>query len=803
MMKYLLFIISLGAFFSIQAQYSCKHKHHNPQLYNKASNSRSDTIDVLNYAVNLDITDYANQKIGGYCDVQFVSKLNNISSLDLDLLQMTIDSVVSQGQTLMYVYNDTLLSITLPTVMNIGDTSNVVVYYSGSPQGDPSGWGGWYFQGNYAYNLGVGFEANPHNYGRVWHPCFDNFVERATYDFSILTNNGKTSYANGYIVSDQVVGADSLVRTWRMDAPIPTYLACIAVANYTHVYQDYISPVTNDTTPVFLIAQPADTSNMKASFVNLHNAIEAFEIGYGPFLWNKVGYHLVPFNSGAMEHATSIAYPLATANGALTYETLMAHELAHHWWGDLVTCRTAEDMWINEGMASYSERLFLEKVYGYDAYINDIKLNHKDVLHHAHITDGGYYAISGVPHQITYGDHSYNKGADVAHTLRGYMGDSLFFEGLTSFLAANNYSDVDATDFMNHLNTLNGVDVTDFFNDWVFNPGFPHFSIDSVITTGSIGNYTVNVYVRQKLKAATNFYTNVPLEITFKGDAWESQTESFVMSGQTSSFQFAIPFVPEISYLNGDDKISQAVTGENITITGLGIKDQTYPMFRVTTTAVTDSAFLRLEHHWVAPDGFKDNLLGYRYSLSNERYWRVSGLNNVGYTGTGRIFFNGTTSSSGYLDNEMVAEVGFNEDSLRVFYRSDVASEWEVVEGYFVNTLGSPTDGNAYANIDTLKYGEYTFGWENGYVDVDELVEKQTFNLYPNPTKELVNIDLSGFEFGEYTIGLYDMSGKLLKSKITVAAQDFIDVSDLAKGQYLISVLFLGKFIGSKMLLKD
>ena len=89
------------------------------------------------------------------------------------------------------------------------DTSSVVVYYNGSPQGDPSGWGGWYFQGNYSYNLGVGFDADPHNYGRVWHPCFDNFVERATYDFSILTNAGKTSYANGYIVNDQVVGIDS------------------------------------------------------------------------------------------------------------------------------------------------------------------------------------------------------------------------------------------------------------------------------------------------------------------------------------------------------------------------------------------------------------------------------------------------------------------------------------------------------------------------------------------------------------------------------------------------------------------
>ena len=380
MSRILLSIVFVGILFSVKSQYKCNHKHHSSQFNLKASNTRSDTIDVLNYNIYLDITDYGNQKIAGSCEIQFVSLKNNVTVLYLDLLQMTVDSITSQGQLLTSTYNDTLLSVTLPLVLNMEDTSSVIVYYNGSPQGDPSGWGGWYFQGNYAYNLGVGFDTDPHNYGRVWHPCFDNFVERATYDFSILTNAGKTSYANGYIVNDQVVGIDSLVRTWRMDSPIPTYLACIAVVNYTHVYQDYVSSVTANTTPVFLISEPADTNNFKASFTNLHGAIEAFEEGYGPYLWDKVGFNLVPFSGGAMEHATSIAYPKSSANGGLGSETLMAHELAHHWWGDLVTCRTAEDMWINEGMASFSERLFLEYVYGYDAYIDDIKLNHLAVL---------------------------------------------------------------------------------------------------------------------------------------------------------------------------------------------------------------------------------------------------------------------------------------------------------------------------------------------------------------------------------------------------------------------------------------
>ena len=97
-------------------------------------------------------------------------------------------------------------------------------------------------------------------------------------------------------------------------------------------------------------------------------------------------------------------------------------------------------------MASFCERIFLEYVYGYEEYINAVKDNHLEVLHHAHIDDEGFRAIHGVPHAFTYGSHSYNKGADVAHTLRSYMGDSAFFGGLTDFLLAYKYDDASAYD---------------------------------------------------------------------------------------------------------------------------------------------------------------------------------------------------------------------------------------------------------------------------------------------------------------------------------------------------------------------
>ncbi|HRD38377.1 MAG TPA: peptidase M1, partial [Bacteroidia bacterium] len=98
---------------------------------------------------------------------------------------MKIDSVKLNSSLLTYTYNDTVIKVNLPASYNTTDTLNLNVFYHGKPQGDPSGWGGFYFSGNYAFNLGVGFGAKPHNYGRVWFPCFDNFVEKSLYDFNI------------------------------------------------------------------------------------------------------------------------------------------------------------------------------------------------------------------------------------------------------------------------------------------------------------------------------------------------------------------------------------------------------------------------------------------------------------------------------------------------------------------------------------------------------------------------------------------------------------------------------------------
>ncbi|MBK7130696.1 MAG: T9SS type A sorting domain-containing protein [Crocinitomicaceae bacterium] len=804
-MKKIFMLLALISAIEVSAQIpGCQEKnltHLTTKTLFKSGNEalRSDTINVLAYDIYMDFTLAGSGTLSGFCEVKF-SPLQSVSSLNLDLLQMTVDSVVVHGSQIAYSYNDTLLVSHFGSVINAGQTDSLTVYYHGAPQMDPSGWGGFYMTGGYYYNLGVGFQSDPHNYGRVWHPCFDNFVERAGYRFSILSNNNNTAYCNGTRQSVTNVGTDSLLTVWQLDDEIPSYLASVAVASYTHVSQMYYSNLQSMNIPVWLAAKPADTTNLKNSFIHLHDALSAFENYYGPYVWERVGYVLVPFNSGAMEHATNIAYPLATANGNTTYETLMAHELSHHWWGNLVTCKTAEEMWINEGMARYAEHLFTEALYGYDEYMEAMRANHYDVLHKAHINDSGYYALNAVPIKFTYGDHSYNKGADVMHTLRSYMGDTAFFNALQSIQSNFAGQNISSEEFMNHINSVSSVNVTDFFNAWIFQPGFANFSITHLNILPSGSDFLVKVVVAQKLKGGAAYHENVPLQLTFMDENWNVNTQEIILPGHYAEFSFTLPFSPVFAGVNLNEKINDATTAITETITAEGTYQFNYANTRLVVSNLTDSAFLRIEHCWVYPDmmNVPDNI-----QISRERYWNIHGVDLENIEGNLRFEFNGKTIISGNFDNHLLVDLGdqpFIEDSLVLLYRPTAQSSWQVHDDYTLQFTGSHTDKFGYITAETFAPGQYAFGYRTHSVGIQNTQKNdRLYSVYPNPANDSMIIDLSNWDSKQVQLTVFGIEGKLaMQQAIQAGQKNLIDISNLNAGTYIITISdYSGMVIGS------
>ena len=749
-------------------------------VYPNTENLRSDTIDVLDYEIHLDVTDFSGKTLSGYTVVKCTPRLTNVSKLNLDLLQFTVDSIQYNGNNLNYIYNDTLLTIDLGGSFSPSDTLSVEVHYHGLTRKDPSGWGGVYFGSNYAFNLGVGFEDNPHNIGRYWFPCFDNFKERSTYNLYLTTDNTHYATSIGELISSTSMPNNKTEWYWKMVESIPTYLAMFAVNYYTIVHDTYAG--LNRTIPIELYAKSSDTTKLKNSFANLKNAMTAFEGIYGSYQFNKIGYTVVTFSSGAMEHASNITYPNNTVDGTLNSETLMAHELAHQWWGNYATTLTPQDMWLNEGMASFSANYFLEHVYGWEVAKPEVKSILFNILRKAHLDEGGYLAISGVPHHLTYGDHVYRKGALVAQNLRMLLGENNFGTQVTGFLNSRAYNNMTSLQFRDYLQANSATDVDGFFDGWVFNGGFPDYKIDSIQINPTAANYEITLLVNQKLNNAPAQFSELPIEIDIYDASFNKETRTILVGPDQTTVQTSSILNPEFISLNANNKLCYATTDDIQIIKNTGQYNFDNAMWRIDVQSITDSALVKIEHHWSPPDAKLDwNTQPYR--LSHYRFWKVDGIWDANFETSADFLYDGR-ESGGYLDSALV---NITEDSLVLLYRSSANQNWAEYPYYTKNTLGSSTNGFGRILLSKVLKGEYTLA------NIDHSVlstgnnsaPNNLIKIFPNPSDGKITISWGQHETSDL-IEIYSISGERV---LTINSRGKNNVSFnsklLSKGTYL------------------
>jgi hypothetical protein len=691
-----------------------------------------DSVDVDVYELKLDLTQFKAKKMEGEAVIS-CKPYNGIKNhkIRFMLLKMHVDSVFYRAnnslnyEKVSYIYNDTILEIN----KNLDQLVQIKIHYHGSPIKDAT-WGGFYFNGEYAYNLGVGFTSNPHNYGRVWFPCIDNFTDKAIYKLSVTVPTGYTAVCGGHFIDTMVNVNKTTTWNWEHTYAIPTYLASVAVAPYKLLFSDY-QGVTKKI-PVILSAMAKDTLNLVKSFVNLNKAISAFESFYGPYRFERVGFSLVPFDGGAMEHACNVAYPVSAANGNTSKETLMAHELSHHWWGNNVTCKTASDMWINEGWAAYSEALFTDYVYGKKAYQAYVNANHKYVLQFSHLLDGTATAVDKVSHNNTYGTHVYKKGADMVHSIRGVMGDEAFKEKCKSFMEAYKGGNATTSDFAQHFNIPNG-----FVEQMISDTGFCHFSLTK-FNTGKEGNlWKTTIHYRQVKRFGHHVYQNMPYEVFVFDKNFKSQVIKVEMGAQ-GIISFNTNLKPEFIAFDFDQKLSDAITDDVIVTDSVKKFSFNYSMMDVDIVENKDTSLIRIEHNWVYPDAWF-NLLP-NVLLSKERYWTVDGIFDPSFKASATVYYDGNKSNftSGWLDNELLTNR--LEDSIVLLYRPNAESYWQL-ETNAIKTIGLKNDKKGSFKINELKKGQYAFGVYGKNTSSGLIFPKKNeFNIYPNPSNDLINI---------------------------------------------------------------
>lgn len=720
----------------------------------------SDTLDAVHYSIHLTDINLTNKTIKGYTAVKLVSKINSLSSIHLELASLTVDSVfIETSKTTAFSHSDNMITISLVPPVNTGDTVNTTLYYHGQPFVDPSGWGGFHFSGDYALNLGVGFDAIPHNLGKAWFPCIDDFHDRALYDVYITVANDKKAISGGNLAEVTDHGNSTSTWHWKTDFTLPTYLISATTGKYELVTDTYAGEQGN--IPITYYCRASDTARIGGTFINLKSILQVYESHFGSYPFERIGYTGTPGGLGAMEHAANVSYPFSGWTGNTDSEWWYAHELSHMWFGNEVTCASAEDMWLNEGWAVWCESLYREGIYGKQAYKDNMRAKLKEVLLSTHSTDGGYYAVYGIPQTLTYGSTVYEKGGQVTHTLRGYMGDSLFFGGVKAYLQQYAYNYASSYDMRDFLTAYSGMDMTPFFDAWVFAPGFPHFSIDSAVSVPVGNGYDVTVFVRQKLKGATLYANANHLEISFMNTAWQTITDTLVFSGITGSKTFHLPFLPVEVMADPDEKISDATTDRAKTLKNMGEYDYQHTYCKVAVDHITDSSFVRITHNWVAPDSLVVSQPGLR--ISDSRYWTVEGVFPSDFRAKG-IF---TYSRTATLDKTLITN---SQDSLVILYRQGAGYPWQ---GTAFTRVGPWMSG--IITVDSLQKGQYTLAiWDALYLGKtqNKQVKSSLMKIYPNPAQSAVNIE---FDIQQKTVlSIYDSLGKQLgKTKFSPGLNHF------------------------------
>jgi aminopeptidase N len=415
--------------------------------------------------------------------------------------------------------------------------------------------------------------------------------------------------------------------------------------------------------------------------------------------------------------------------------------------------------------------------------------------------DSAYWAVSGVPSELTYSTKTvYEKGADRVHTLRFYMGDSVFFSCVKSYLQQYKFKDVNSDKMRDYIVSCSGnTAINNFFADWIHTGGFPDFSInEKTVNKVTDKDYEVTINIQQRINHSPTYFNHVPLEVFYFDSFGNATKRQADVSGGCTSFKTHLGFSPAYIALDFDEKISDAITDEWVwTKNAFSYNFNTAKMI-VYPKNQTDSSLVRVEHHWVAPDANKNHLKDIH--LSDYRYWNVDGIFTSNFYADARVFYNGSTTPIGYLDNTLISS---SVNDLVLLYRPNPQSDWTEVDSA-KNFVSNPTGKSGYFDIYGLKKGEYALAINDpDKVDsiqqisscfplsIPENIEsKMGFNLYPNPMhEEELNVELGAVNYFSKCV-VVDMLGNTVADRNLKENQSsfILYMNGLHRGVYIVTL---------------
>lgn len=470
-------------------------------------------IRVVNLAI--DVTpDFTNRTVAGKTTLTFKPIAKPLSELSLDAVRLRVSSLKSSVPVLDYQVTDEKILVTFAQPIPADQEAWVAVEHSAEPTA------GIYFRtpemgylpgDTHLFSQGEETEA------RHWFPCPDAPNQKFTSEITCRVPAGMTVISNGRKVSETNDPATGLVAvTWKQEKPHANYLISL-VAGYFLKVEDRYRDI-----PLAFYTPPSEINEAKNSFRDTKDAMEFFEQEIGvPYPWPKYDQTVVnDFVAGGMENtsATTLTdgtlFTDATEN-IRNSESLVAHELAHQWFGDYVTCKDWSQIWLNEGFATYYAQLYAGHKHGRDTLLYSLYGTARGLVGRTNTTRMVERRYDN-PREL-FGGVAYQKGAWVLHMLRSQLGDDLYRQCIQTYLERNAYGSVVTEDLNRVIEELSGRSFDQFFDQWVYHGGHPELEI-SYAWEARTKLARVSVRQTQRLSADVLLF-KFPLTVRFKTKA--------------------------------------------------------------------------------------------------------------------------------------------------------------------------------------------------------------------------------------------------------------------------------------------
>jgi len=487
--------------------------------------------------------------IRGVVTSYFVATQPLMSSIQFELSDsLSADSASHHG--FMYGVNHTgnVITVSFGEIIPVGTLDSVTVYYHGDPT--TSGFGS--FQTAVHGETPVMWTLSEPYGAKDWWPSKNDLTDKIdSIDVFVVTPKVNHVASNGVLVSETPFGVNYTLAHWKHRYPIVSYLIAIASTNYARFSDYFVNG--SDSLQVLNYVYPEDSLLLSSQTPYILPTMGLFEQLFGPYPFRAEKYGQAQFSwGGGMEHQTMTFL----GKGAFNPET-SAHELAHQWFGDMVTCGSWHDIWLNEGFATYCAGLRYEFI---DNFYWE-KWKYQNISNVCYAPGGSVYCDDTTDiGRIFDGRLSYSKGAMLLHMLRWIVGDEKFFQGIRSYLndPELRHGFAYTSDFKAHMEAASGRDLTGFFADWYTGQGFPTYTV----SVGQQPDNTSKVTIFQAQSDPSVDFFEMPVPIRFFGEGKDTTVVfNHTFSGQVFStdpgFKIdSVEFDPDQWLVSANNKVT-------------------------------------------------------------------------------------------------------------------------------------------------------------------------------------------------------------------------------------------------------